>query len=98
VDPAAGADRARGAADDDVVAAHRIARGKVDERDLVSLRHLVDERQPRREGRARGQAAVVGDDRDVVAFVHRDVERRARRRRFGHGGLPVWLRGVVSRR
>jgi len=87
VDPAAGREVAQGRADDDVVAAHRSAGGDVDERDLVALRHAVDEREAVVEHGAGVEPAVVGDDRDIVARVHPDPERR-RRSLLCHGGTP----------
>ena len=75
MDPAAGPDVVDGVADRNVVAHHRLARGNVDQRHLVTLRHALDERQAGREYRSRGETAIVGDDRDVVGFVHADRVR-----------------------
>jgi hypothetical protein len=78
VHPASCREGTRGAADDDVVAPYLVAFREIHERHLVALRHALDQREAAGELRARGQAAVVRNDRDVVAIVHLDVERLAR--------------------
>jgi hypothetical protein len=66
----------------DAVAGDRLALGDVRQRDLVALRHLVDQRQRERRAvdlRDRGagrQPLVVGDDGDVVLRVHAQQQRR----------------------
>jgi hypothetical protein len=87
VHPAAGRQVAQRGADGDVVATNRRARGDVDERDLVALRHAVDEPETVDEHCAGSQAAIVGDDRDVVVRMHLDAQRR-RHSLFWHGGSP----------
>jgi hypothetical protein len=100
VHPAAGGDRLGGVADRDAVADHRLADADRRERDLVALRHAVDEDEARGQRGAGIEAALVGDDGDVVAVGHADGVRRAPRR-DGAGlesaGLGVCVNGRVDR-
>jgi hypothetical protein len=70
-------------ADDLAVAANDFAFADVGERDLVSLRNLLDQPLPAGKFGARMQTAAVRDDRDVIVRMHADVER------FRGGGLHV---------
>jgi hypothetical protein len=75
VHPAARGDRFERVADRHAVAHDGRAGGQVDERNLVRLRHLVEQPDATRQQGAGRQAAVVADDRDVVAVAHADQDR-----------------------
>ena len=75
VNPASGGNVLERVADGHVVAKHRATLGQTDQCHLVTLRHMLAQRQARRENGTGRQPAVIDNDRDVVVRVHRDVER-----------------------
>ena len=87
--PAAGRDRLARAADRDVVAADLVALRQIHQGHLVAFRdpfaqHQAGTRDARRQHRAGGEAARVGDDRDVVGRIDPERQRRLQRLQLGH--------------
>ena len=91
--PAPSRDRALGVADDRAIAEDGRAGGDVDQSDLVRLGDVFEQREAGVEARARGQAALVDEDRHRVARV--DLHIQGTQLRFGrHAVVPrIFLRG-----
>jgi hypothetical protein len=84
-------------ADRHVVAQHRLFGAKIGQRHLVALRDMFAQCHAGRQHRALRQAAVIGDDRDIVALMHADGARIKRYRACDlvHRGR-LFVRSVVG--
>ena len=68
----------QGIADRYVVTQHRTALGQINQRELVSLGHLLAQLQAIGKNGTRFEATVIGDNGDVIARMHADEKW------FGH--------------
>jgi hypothetical protein len=78
VHPAAGGNVLQRIADGNAIADDGLVRSNADQCHLVALRHAIHEQEARGELGACSQAAIVGNDGDVVALVHANGQRGRR--------------------
>ena len=63
-------------ADDFTIAPDRLTITDVGERDLMALRHVIDQAQPVGEDGTGGQAKIIDNNRDIVRGMQLDITRR----------------------